>query len=88
MLNHFITLTRVPDRPGIAYQILGPIADANLDVAKEVAEEFEGLVVADVVVPRFVRIRLVSDGAREHVALIECVADAALEIRQIHADSV
>ncbi len=27
-----ITLTRVPDRPGIAYQILGPIADANLDV--------------------------------------------------------
>jgi aspartate kinase len=27
-----ITLTRVPDRPGIAYQILGPIAEANLDV--------------------------------------------------------
>jgi aspartate kinase len=27
-----ITLTRVPDRPGIAYQILGPIADANIDV--------------------------------------------------------
>ena len=27
-----ITLTRVPDRPGIAYQILGPIADANVDV--------------------------------------------------------
>ena len=27
-----ITLTRVPDKPGIAYQILGPIADANLDV--------------------------------------------------------
>ena len=27
-----ITLTRVPDRPGIAHQILGPIADANLDV--------------------------------------------------------
>ncbi|MGE5160941.1 MAG: aspartate kinase [Betaproteobacteria bacterium] len=26
-----ITLTRVPDRPGIAYQILGPIADANID---------------------------------------------------------
>ena len=25
-------MTRVPDRPGIAYQILGPIADANLDV--------------------------------------------------------
>jgi len=27
-----ITLTRVPDKPGIAYQILGPIADANVDV--------------------------------------------------------
>jgi aspartate kinase len=27
-----ITLTRVPDRPGIAYQILGAIADANIDV--------------------------------------------------------
>ena len=27
-----ITLTSVPDRPGIAYQILGPIADANIDV--------------------------------------------------------
>src|SRR5258706_4215065 len=27
-----ITLTRVPDRPGIAYQILGPIADANIHV--------------------------------------------------------
>ncbi len=27
-----ITLTKVPDRPGIAYQILGPIADANIDV--------------------------------------------------------
>ena len=27
-----ITLMRVPDRPGIAYQILGPVADANIDV--------------------------------------------------------
>ena len=27
-----ITLTRVPDRPGIAYQILGPIAQADIDV--------------------------------------------------------
>ncbi len=27
-----ITLTGVPDRPGIAYQILGPISDANIDV--------------------------------------------------------
>jgi len=27
-----ITLSKVPDRPGIAYQILGPIADANIDV--------------------------------------------------------
>ncbi|MCF8179996.1 MAG: aspartate kinase [Limnohabitans sp.] len=27
-----ITVIDVPDRPGIAYQILGPIADANIDV--------------------------------------------------------
>jgi aspartate kinase len=27
-----ITLSSVPDRPGIAYQILGPVADANIDV--------------------------------------------------------
>ncbi|MBL0125551.1 MAG: aspartate kinase [Betaproteobacteria bacterium] len=27
-----LTVTGVPDRPGIAYSILGPIADANIDV--------------------------------------------------------
>ena len=27
-----ITAMNVPDRPGIAYQILGPVADANIDV--------------------------------------------------------
>jgi len=27
-----ITVLGVPDRPGIAYQILGPVADANVDV--------------------------------------------------------
>jgi len=27
-----ITVLGVPDRPGIAYQILGPIADANIDI--------------------------------------------------------
>ena len=27
-----ITVTAVPDRPGVAYAILGPIADANIDV--------------------------------------------------------
>ena len=27
-----ITISNVPDRPGIAYQILGPVADANIDV--------------------------------------------------------
>src|SRR5262247_900330 len=27
-----ITIMRVPDRPGIAYQILGPIGDADIDV--------------------------------------------------------
>ncbi|MEZ5654010.1 MAG: aspartate kinase [Burkholderiaceae bacterium] len=27
-----ITLTRVPDTPGVAFRILGPVADANIDV--------------------------------------------------------
>jgi aspartate kinase len=27
-----ITVMNVPDRPGVAYQILGPVADANVDV--------------------------------------------------------
>ena len=27
-----ITLTNVPDKPGVAYRILGPIAEANIDV--------------------------------------------------------
>ena len=27
-----ITIQGVPDRPGIAYQILGPVGDANIDV--------------------------------------------------------
>jgi aspartate kinase len=27
-----ITVTGVPDKPGIAYQILGPVADANIDI--------------------------------------------------------
>ncbi|MGE0311303.1 MAG: aspartate kinase [Lautropia sp.] len=27
-----ITITNVPDRPGVAFRILGPIADANIDV--------------------------------------------------------
>jgi aspartate kinase len=27
-----ITLTRVPDRPGVAFSILGPVAEANIDV--------------------------------------------------------
>ncbi len=27
-----IAVMGVPDKPGIAYQILGPIADANIDV--------------------------------------------------------
>jgi aspartate kinase len=27
-----ITVLGVPDKPGIAYQILGPVADANIDI--------------------------------------------------------
>jgi aspartate kinase len=27
-----LTVLRIPDRPGVAYQLLGPVADANIDV--------------------------------------------------------
>ncbi|MFX7866277.1 ACT domain-containing protein, partial [Acinetobacter baumannii] len=27
-----VTLLGVPDKPGIAFQILGPVADANIDI--------------------------------------------------------
>ena len=48
-----------------------------------VAEELERLVVADVLLLRLVRVRLVRQRAREKVAPREAVADALLEARQV-----
>ncbi len=37
-----ITIGNVPDRPGIAYQILGPVADANIDVDMIIQNQSRG----------------------------------------------
>jgi aspartate kinase len=48
-----ITVLAVPDRPGIAYQILGPIADANIDVDIIIQNQsFEGKTDFTFTVPR------------------------------------
>ena len=48
-----ITVLGVPDRPGIAYQILGPIADANIDVDIIIQNQsFEGKTDFTFTVPR------------------------------------
>ena len=48
-----ITVLGVPDRPGIAYQILGPIADANIDVDMIIQNQsYEGKTDFTFTVPR------------------------------------
>ena len=48
-----------------------------------VAEELEGLVVADVALLRLVRVRLVGERAAQQVAAAEGVADALFELREL-----
>jgi hypothetical protein len=53
---------------------------ADHEAQNGVAEELEGLVVADVVVAGFVGVGLVRDGACEEVTSLERVSDASLEL--------
>ena len=65
-----------------AFVELGEVAEehvADHEAEHGVAEELEGLVVTRVLAPRFVRVRLVSDGSCEQVAPLKGVADAPLE---------
>ncbi len=75
-----ITLTRVPDRPGIAYQILGAIAEANIDVDMIVqnisVEEVLNSKVKDHVGakqivgdPKIAKVSVVGIGMRSHVGI-------------------
>ncbi len=66
-----LTLLGVPDKPGIAYQILGPIADANIDVDMIIQNVgHDGTADFSFTVPRadFVRAKaLLEDKIKPHV---------------------
>jgi len=74
-----ITVLGVPDRPGIAYQILGPIADANVEVDMIIQNQsVDGKTDFTFTVPRgeFAKSMDVLKGAKEHIGAASIVGDA------------
>jgi aspartate kinase len=75
-----ITVLGVPDRPGIAYQILGPIADANVEVDMIIQNQsVEGKTDFTFTVPRgeFAKSMDVLDKTvKAHINAVEIVGDA------------
>jgi aspartate kinase len=72
-----ITILGVPDRPGIAYQILGPIGDANIDVDMIVQNVgHDGLTDFSFTVHRndFQRALQVLEPVREHIKAREILS--------------
>jgi aspartate kinase len=73
-----ITVTGVPDRPGIAYAILGPVADANIDVDMIIQNaSSDGLTDFSFTVPRndFTRAIEIVKKVKEHVGARDVVGD-------------
>ncbi|MBI4755150.1 MAG: aspartate kinase [Betaproteobacteria bacterium] len=73
-----ITVLGVPDRPGIAYQILGPIADAKIDVDMIIQNVgHDGMTDFSFTVNRneFTRAMGILDGVRQQVGAREVVGD-------------
>jgi aspartate kinase len=73
-----ITVQGVPDRPGIAYQILGPVADANIDVDMIVQNAgVHGLTDFSFTVPRgdFARASRLIEEVRQHIGAREVIGD-------------
>ncbi|VVD81203.1 aspartate kinase [Pandoraea horticolens] len=74
-----ITVRGVPDRPGIAYQILGPIADANIDVDMIIQNlSVEGKTDFTFTVPRgdYQRaMALLQNDVQAHIGAAEVVGD-------------
>ncbi|MDR0528664.1 MAG: aspartate kinase [Zoogloeaceae bacterium] len=73
-----LTVLGAPDRPGIAYQILGPIADANIDVdmiiqnvGRDGATDFSFTVNR----AEFEKARSVLESARAHIGAREIIGD-------------
>jgi aspartate kinase len=77
-----ITLSSVPDKPGIAYQILGPIADANIDVDMIIQNtSVDGLTDFSFTVHRNEYARamdVLNDKVRSHVGVKEIMGDAKI----------
>ena len=74
-----ITVLGVPDRPGIAYQILGPIADANVEVDMIIQNQsVEGKTDFTFTVPRgeFAKsMDVLNKTVKEHINAVEIVGD-------------
>jgi aspartate kinase len=76
-----LTVLGVPDRPGIAYQILGPIADANLDVdmiiqnvGRDGTTDFSFTVNR----PEFDKAKAVLEKVKEHIGAREVIGDRSI----------
>ncbi len=73
-----ITVQGVPDKPGIAYQILGPVADANIDVDMIVQNAgVHGLTDFSFTVPRndYARARKLIEEVQKHIGAKELIGD-------------
>ena len=75
-----ITVLCVPDRPGIAYQILGPVADANIEVDMIIQNQsVEGKTDFTFTVPRAdynKAMQVLQESVREHVGATNIVGDS------------
>ncbi len=75
-----ITVLGVPDRPGIAYQILGPVADANIEVDMIIQNQsVEGKTDFTFTVPRAEyakSIDMLNDGVKAHIGATSIQGDA------------
>ncbi|MFL9925072.1 aspartate kinase [Herbaspirillum lusitanum] len=74
-----ITVLGVPDRPGIAYQILGPVADANIEVDMIIQNQsFEGKTDFTFTVPRAEyakAIDVLNNGVKSHIGAASISGD-------------
>jgi len=73
-----ITVQGVPDKPGIAYQILGPVADANIDVDMIVQNAgVHGLTDFSFTVPRndYARAKKLIEDVQKHIGAKELIGD-------------
>ncbi|MDB5798481.1 MAG: aspartate kinase [Paucimonas sp.] len=75
-----ITVIGVPDRPGIAYQILGPVADANIEVDMIIQNQsMEGKTDFTFTVPRGEyqkAMEVLDKSVREHIGAARIMGDA------------